>query len=98
MTADPHSVSETLTFVCEDCGRLWDAVFRVVFFTDQAGLTSHAYIDERGRVLSSPLADAVCPGCEGAQVRALAPGLAERAHAAEHAVHGHHTRTPHLRH
>ncbi|GAA3043499.1 hypothetical protein [Streptomyces glomeratus] len=87
MTADPHSVSESFTYVCGDCGRTWDTVFRVVVFADRDGLTSQAYIDERGRVLKSPSAAAVCPGCGGSRVHALPPGLAARAHAAERAVH-----------
>ncbi|MEU6366741.1 hypothetical protein ABZ876_13685 [Streptomyces sp. NPDC046931] len=101
MTADPHSASETFTFVCGDCGRVWDMVFRIVCFTDRAGLTSQAYIDERGRVLRSPPVGAVCPGCGGSRVHALPPGLAARAHAAEHAVHeryGPRAHVPHLRH
>ncbi|MGV9249165.1 hypothetical protein [Streptomyces sp. NPDC003710] len=42
MTADPHSASETFTYVCGDCGRTWDTVFRVVVFADRDGLTSRA--------------------------------------------------------
>jgi hypothetical protein len=101
MTAGrPESASETYTFVCGDCGHTWEALFRVTSFTGPGGSPSRAYIDERGRVLTTPLARADCPGCGGRQVHVLPAELAARARAAEHAVqegHGHHPHVPHLR-
>ncbi|AJE39423.1 hypothetical protein [Streptomyces nodosus] len=94
MTADSTSASTTYTFVCGDCGRVWDASFRITLFTDPSGRPSRVYVDERGRVLRSPLDHTVCPSCEGHKVHVLSPDLAARAHAAERAVHR--RRTPHL--
>lgn len=87
MTADHAPASETFTFVCGHCGLTWDVLFRVTSFTGRGGSAGRAYVDERGRVLTTPLARAHCPDCGGRDVRVLAPELAARVHAAEHALH-----------
>ena len=72
MAADPRSVPETYGFFCEACGRAWKATFQLMFFTDPldpSGLTTQEYVDEAGRAVRSPLADAVCPECGGRRVR-----------------------------
>ncbi|MET7488355.1 hypothetical protein [Streptomyces sp. NPDC005538] len=89
MNAEPRAVPETFAFTCGDCGHSWEATFQVMFFTnptDAFGLTTQEYVDEEGRALRSPLADAICPECGGRRVRVLAAGLAEaeRARRAEH--------------
>lgn len=71
----PGAVSETFTFACRSCGHAWQAAFQVVFFTDPldaTGLTTQEYVDEAGRAIRSPLADAVCPECGGRRVRVSA--------------------------
>ena len=71
----PGAVSETFTFTCGDCGHVWEATFRLMFFTDPmdaTGLTTQEYVDEAGRAVRSPLADAVCPECGGRRVRVSA--------------------------
>lgn len=72
MTPDPPSVPETYGFDCTDCGHTWRAVFQLMFFTDPMdpwALTTQEYVDEAGRAVRSPLADAVCPECGGRRVR-----------------------------
>ncbi|MFF4359338.1 hypothetical protein [Streptomyces sp. NPDC001604] len=72
MTADPPSVPETYGFDCTHCGHTWTADFQLMFFTDPmdpSGLTTQEYVDEAGRAMRSPLADAVCPECGGRRVR-----------------------------
>jgi hypothetical protein len=89
MTAQPpRSVPETFAFACGDCGHTWEATFQVMFFTDPmdaSGLTTQEYVDEAGRAMRSPLADAICPKCGGRKVHVLEAGLAERARKAGHA-------------
>lgn len=97
MTAEPRAVPETFAFTCGDCGHSWEATFQVMFFTnptDASGLTTQEYVDEDGRALRSPLADAVCPKCGGRTVHVLEAGLAERARRAEQ----HQPRPPHKHH
>lgn len=107
MTAEPRAVPETFAFTCGDCGDCWEATFQVMFFTnptDAAGLTTQEYVDEEGKALRSPLADAICPKCGGRTVHVLEAGLAERARRAEHEPrppqehHGHHEHRLHLPH
>lgn len=98
MAPEPRSVSETFAFTCGDCGHTWEATFQVMFFTnplDASGLTTQEYVDEAGRAIRSPLADAICPQCGGRRVHVLEAGLAERARHAEHEARPHHF---HLRH
>ncbi|MGW7255337.1 hypothetical protein [Streptomyces sp. NPDC054834] len=75
----PGAVPETFVFVCAGCGHVWQAVFQVVFFTDPVSVYTQEYVDEAGRALRSPLADAVCPRCGGRQVRVTTPERAARA-------------------
>ncbi|WP_262059588.1 hypothetical protein [Streptomyces sp. STR69] len=101
MTAEPRAVPETFAFTCGDCGHSWEATFQVMFFTDPtdaSGLTTQEYVDEEGRAMRSPLADAVCPKCGGRTVHVLEAGLAERARRAEHEPRQHHERRLHLPH
>jgi hypothetical protein len=101
MTAEPRAVPETFAFACGDCGHTWEATFQVMFFTDPtdaSGLTTQEYVDEAGRAVRSPLADAICPKCDGRRVRVLDPDLAERAQRAEHEPHPHHEHHLHLPH
>jgi hypothetical protein len=68
----PSSVTESFAFACARCGHAWQATFRLMFFTDPTdptGLTTQEYVDEAGRAIRSPLADAVCPVCGGRRVR-----------------------------
>jgi hypothetical protein len=101
MTEEPRSVPETFAFACGGCGHTWEATFQLMFFTDPldaSGLTTQEYVDEAGKAIRSPLADAVCPRCGGRKVHVLEAGLAERARRAEHeppAHHKHHLRLPH---
>ncbi|WP_225320897.1 hypothetical protein [Streptomyces luteolifulvus] len=72
MAAQPRSVRETFAFSCGVCGHSWEATFQVMFFTDPldaSGLTTQEYVDEAGRAIRSPLADAVCPRCGARKVR-----------------------------
>ncbi|MEI5102619.1 hypothetical protein RB200_34045 [Streptomyces sp. PmtG] len=74
--ADPRTVLETFVFTCGRCGESWQATFQVMFFTDPmdtTGLTTQEYVDEAGRALRSPLADAVCARCGSREVRVTAP-------------------------
>lgn len=71
--AVPGAVPETFVFGCAGCGHVWQAVFQVVFFTDPVSLYTQEYVDEAGRALRSPLADAVCPRCGGRQVDVTTP-------------------------
>ncbi|MER7348068.1 hypothetical protein ABT390_21980 [Streptomyces aurantiacus] len=98
MTAEP--VTETFAFACGDCGHVWEASFQVMFFTDPVGQNTQEYVDEAGKALRSPLADAVCPRCGGRKVHVMAPEFADRARAAEHAdrPERHHLRLPHRHH
>lgn len=104
MTAEPRAVSETFEFTCGDCGHSWEATFQVMFFTDPtdaSGLTTQEYVDEEGKAIRSPLADAICPKCGGRTVRVLEARLAERARRAEHEPrppHEHHEHQLHLPH
>lgn len=95
MTADPEAVSETFAFACGDCGETWERTFTVLFFTDATGLGAQEYVDEDGAAMRTPLADAVCPKCEGRKVHVMAPGPGARARAAEHEDHPHHLHFPH---
>ncbi|MFI6461190.1 hypothetical protein [Streptomyces sp. NPDC050538] len=104
MTAESRAVPETFAFTCGDCGHCWEATFQVMFFTDPtdaAGLTTQEYVDEEGKALRTPLADAICPKCGGRTVHVLEAGLAERARRAEHEPrpphehHEHHLHLPH---
>lgn len=86
MSEQPHEVPETFAFTCGTCGHAWEAAFRLLFFTDPlspTGGTTQEYVDEAGRAVRSPLADAVCPRCGGRRVRVLEAGLAERTARAE---------------
>jgi len=71
MPAVPRSVPETFAFACGGCGHAWEATFQLMFFTDPldaSGLTTQEYVDEAGRAVRSPLADAVCPRCGSRRV------------------------------
>jgi hypothetical protein len=101
MAAEPRSVPETFAFSCGDCGTTWEATFQVMFFTDPmdpTGLTTQEYVDEAGKAIRSPLADAICPRCGGRKVHVLEAGLAERARHAEHEPRAHHQHHLHLPH
>ncbi|WP_030670187.1 hypothetical protein [Streptomyces sp. NRRL B-1347] len=110
MPPEPEPVTETFAFTCGDCGETWESSFRVMFFSDPAGLATPAgtagaagsvtqeYVDEDGNALRSPLAAAVCPKCGGRRVHVMAPGFADRAHAAEHPPRPHHVHSLHLPH
>lgn len=101
MPPEPRSVPEAFAFTCEDCGHTWEATFQVMFFTDPldaSGLTTQEYVDEAGKAIRSPLADAVCPQCGGRTVHVLEAGLAERARRAEHEPRAHHEHRLHLPH
>ncbi|MEU6064001.1 MULTISPECIES: hypothetical protein [Streptomyces] len=93
--AVPGAVPETFVFTCRDCGYVWQAVFQVVFFTDPTSLDTQEYVDEAGRPVRSPLADAVCPFCHGRHVHVTTPELAGRAEPRRADRHGHRF---HLRH
>ncbi|MFD9003382.1 hypothetical protein ACFV0T_20795 [Streptomyces sp. NPDC059582] len=85
--AEHGPVSETFAFACGDCGHVWEAVFRVMFFTnptDAAGLTTQEYVDEHGRAVRTPLSEAVCPDCGGRRVRVTSPGSPGRGHDVGH--------------
>ncbi|MER7931041.1 hypothetical protein AB0N99_37780 [Streptomyces sp. NPDC093272] len=74
----PGAVPETFVFACGRCGEVWEAVFQAVFFTDPVAdpdlQSTLEYVDEAGRAVRSPLADAVCPRCGSRRVRITAPG------------------------
>ncbi|MCI3928937.1 hypothetical protein [Streptomyces sp. AN091965] len=104
MPPEPDPVTETFAFTCGDCGETWESTFRVMFFpdpaasADPAGSAVQEYVDEDGNALRSPLAAAVCPRCGGRTVHVMAPGFADRAHAAEHPPRPHHEHSLHLPH
>ncbi|MFD3839030.1 hypothetical protein ACFWWC_22645 [Streptomyces sp. NPDC058642] len=101
MTPEPRSVPETFAFVCGDCGHTWEAAFQVMFFTDPldaSGLTTQEYVDEAGKAIRSPLADAVCPRCGRRKVRVLEAGHTEHARHAEPEPRTHHKHRLHLPH
>jgi DNA-directed RNA polymerase subunit M/transcription elongation factor TFIIS len=101
MSAESRAVPETFAFACGDCGHTWEATFQLMFFTDPldpSGVTTQEYVDEAGKAIRSPLADAVCPECGGRKVRVLEAGLAERARRAEHEPRPHHDHHFHLPH
>lgn len=92
MTPEPRSVSETFAFACGECGHTWEAGFQVMFFTDPldaSGLTTQEYVDEAGRAVGSPLADAICPKCGGRRVQVTEAGRAEHERPARHAHRPH---------
>ncbi|MFF4545729.1 hypothetical protein [Streptomyces sp. NPDC001435] len=95
--AVPGAVPETFVFACRDCRYVWQAVFQVVFFTDPTSLDTLEYVDEAGRPVRSPLADAVCPLCRGRNVQVTTPELAGRAGSRGDDRHRHRHRF-HLRH
>lgn len=74
----PGAVPETFAFACGRCGKAWEATFQAVFFTDPIAdpdlQSTQEYVDEAGRAVRSPLADAVCPRCGSRRVRITAPG------------------------
>ncbi|NNN36033.1 hypothetical protein HLK59_37860 [Streptomyces sp. S3(2020)] len=95
MAEEPRSVPETFAFACGDCGHTWEAGFELMFFTDPldaSGLTTQEYVDEAGKAIRSPLADAVCPRCGGRTVHVGQAGPAEPGPAARHT---HRPRPPH---
>ncbi|WP_406333400.1 hypothetical protein [Streptomyces sp. NBC_00203] len=97
--SDPgDAVTETFAFMCGNCGESWEQTFEVVFLPDPAALNPQEYVDEDGKAMRSPLADAVCRVCGSRRVRVMAPDLAERAKAAEDAEHPHHSHHLHLPH
>jgi hypothetical protein len=74
----PGAVPETFAFICGSCGKAWEATFQAVFFTDPIAdpdlQSTQEYVDEAGRAVRTPLADAVCPRCGSRKVRISAPG------------------------
>ncbi|MEU9449948.1 hypothetical protein [Streptomyces sp. NPDC048277] len=74
----PGAVPETFAFACGNCGKVWEATFQAVFFTDPIAdpelQSTQEYVDEAGRAVRSPLADALCPRCGSRRVRITAPG------------------------
>lgn len=101
MPAEPRAVPETFAFTCGDCGHSWETTFQVMFFTDPTdttGLTTQEYVDEAGRAVRSPLAEALCPRCGGRNVQVLEAGLAERKRRAGHKPRPHHEHHLHLPH
>jgi DNA-directed RNA polymerase subunit M/transcription elongation factor TFIIS len=101
MTPEPRSVPETFAFACGDCGHSWEASFQVMFFTDPldaSGLTTQEYVDEAGKAIRSPLADAVCPECGSRRVNVLEAGHAEHTRHTEPEPRTRHKHRLHLPH